>query len=319
MNAHALPRRRGGALRRLAWLSATAMLAVSALGPAATGVAAAEPGSPDFVPFSGNTSSSGLTLVMSKTATMSCTGGSVNSVSGSFTFSGSGHVVVYLTPNTGSDADPVGNVSKNELTIDLTGKTSPYSFTLTITSPFTTTKGGVLAVFASDVVGVNNYNSKSNSLNCTESPSTPPSTPPSAPPSSPPSAPPSTPPSAPPSTPPSTPPSQAPSEAPSTPPSEAPSQAASEAPSQAASQAPSTAPSAAPSGEVLPIEGTPQPTGEVEAIQGTPRVTPPPTDTIADASASSTGSWRIVLAGLAILIAIILVATQPTTRVRRTR
>jgi hypothetical protein len=287
------------------------MLAVSALGPAATGVAAAEPGSPDFVPFSGNTSSSGLTLVMSKTATMSCTGGSVNSVSGSFTFSGSGHVVVYLTPNTGSDADPVGNVSKNELTIDLTGKTSPYSFTLTITSPFTTTKGGVLAVFASDVVGVNNYNSKSNSLNCTESPSTPPSTPPSAPPS--------TPPSAPPSTPPSTPPSQAPSEAPSAPPSEAPSQAASEAPSQAASQAPSTAPSAAPSGEVLPIEGTPQPTGEVEAIQGTPRVTPPPTDTIADASASSTGSWRIVLAGLAILIAIILVATQPTTRVRRTR
>ena len=57
----------------------------------------------------------------------------------------------------------------------------------------------------------------------------------------------------------------------------------------------------------------------LEAIQGTPRVTPPPTDTISDATASSTGSWRIVLAGLAILIAIILVATQPTTRVRRTR
>jgi len=48
-------------------------------------------------------------------------------------------------------------------------------------------------------------------------------------------------------------------------------------------------------------------------------VTPPPTDTISDATSSSTGSWRIVLAGLAILIAIILVATQPTTRVRRTR
>jgi hypothetical protein len=315
MNAHALPRRRAGALRRLAWLSATAMLTVSALGPAAVGVAAAEPGSPDFVPFSGNTSSSGLTLVMSKTATMSCTGGSVNSISGSFTFSGSGHVVVYLTPNTGSDADPVDNVSKNELTIDLTGKTSPYSFVLTITSPFTTTKGGVLAVFASDVVGENNYNSKSNSLNCTEVPSTPPSAPPSAPPSTPPSTPPSQAPSTPPSQAPSTP----PSEAPSTPPSEAPSQAASEAPSQAASEAPSQAASEAPSGEVLPIEGTPTPTGEVEAIQGTPRVTPPPTDTIGDATASSTGSWRIVLAGLGILIAIILVATQPTTRVRRTR
>ncbi|HTG40544.1 MAG TPA: hypothetical protein VK697_02920, partial [Methylomirabilota bacterium] len=85
------------------------------------------------------------------------------------------------------------------------------------------------------------------------------------------------------------------------------------------STAPSTAPSAAPSGEVLPIEGTPQPTGEVEAIQATPRVTPPPTDTIGAATSSSTGSWRIVLAGLAVLIAIVLVATQPTTRVRRTR
>jgi hypothetical protein len=153
-----------------------------------------------------------------------------------------------------------------------------------------------------------------------EAPSTPPSqapsTPPSEAPSTPPSQAPSEAPSAPPSEAPSTPPSTPPSQAPSTAPSEAPSQAASEAPSQAA---PSSAPSAAPSTEVLPIEGTPQPTGEVEAVTGTPRVTPPPTDTISDATSSSTGSWRIVLAGLAILIAIILVATQPTTRVRRTR
>ena len=92
--------------------------------------------------------------------------------------------------------------------------------------------------------------------------------------------------------------------------------------SQAASQAPSTAPSEAPSGDVLPIESTqPQqsPSGDVLGVQGTPQVTPPPTDTISDATSSSTGSWRIVLAGLAILIAIILVATQPATRVRRTR
>ena len=287
MNAHALPRRPGGTLRRLAWLSATAMLAVSALGPAAAGVAAdAGPGSPDFVPNSGNTSSAGLTLEMSKTATMNCTAGSVNSFSGSFTYSGTGHVVVYPATNGGSDAAPAGNVQNNEATINVSGS-GTVNFTITITSPFTSTSGGVLVVFASDVAGENNYSSKSNSLNCTES----------------------TPPSNPPSTPPSTPPSEAPSIAPSTPPSTPPSTA----PSQPA------APSAAPSGEVLPIEGTPQPTGEVEAIQATPRVTPPPTDTIEAATSSSTGSWRIVLAGLAILIAIVLVATQPTTRARRTR
>jgi hypothetical protein len=34
---------------------------------------------------------------------------------------------------------------------------------------------------------------------------------------------------------------------------------------------------------------------------------------------SSTGSWRIVLAGLAVLIAIVLVATDSTTRARRPR
>ncbi|HTG42857.1 MAG TPA: hypothetical protein VK697_14710, partial [Methylomirabilota bacterium] len=150
------------------------MLAVSALGPAAAGVAAAEPGSPDFVPNSGHTSSSGLSLTMG-TATMNCHDSSVNSFSGSFTYSGTGHVVVYAAANGGSDAAPAGNVQNNETTIDVSGS-GTVTFTLTITSPFTATSGGVLVVFASDVAGDNNYNSKSNSLNCTEG--TPPSTPP---------------------------------------------------------------------------------------------------------------------------------------------
>jgi hypothetical protein len=158
--------------RPLSWLVVAGLAGAALIGPGAGGVGAAGgPGSPDFVPNSGHTSSSGLTLSMNP-ATMSCTGGSVNSINGSFNFTGSGHVVVYLVPNGGSDADPVGNVENNEITVDLTGKSSPVAFDLVITSAFTTTHGGVLAVFASDVAGTNAYSSKSNSLNCTETTTT---------------------------------------------------------------------------------------------------------------------------------------------------
>jgi hypothetical protein len=117
-----------------------------------------------------------------------------------------------------------------------------------------------------------------------------------------PAAPPSNPPSTPPSNPPSTPPSNPPSNPPSTPPSAPPSQAASEEPTSS----------------VLPIESTqPEPSGEVLGVVGTPRVTPPPTDAVSDATTSS-GSWRIVLAGMAILIVTALLFTQPT-RARRSR
>src|SRR5580765_7553567 len=94
MNAvNALPRRRGGTLRRLGWLSAAAMLAVSALTPASV-AADSGPGSPDFVPNSGDTSSSGLILEMGTAATMLCdANNSVGSISGTFTFTGTGHVV----------------------------------------------------------------------------------------------------------------------------------------------------------------------------------------------------------------------------------
>jgi hypothetical protein len=157
--------------RPLSWLVVAGLAGAALIGPGAGGVAAGGP-SDDNLPNSGHTSSGGLTLEMSKNATMACdANNSVGSISGTFTFSGSGHVVIYLVPNNGSDASPVGNVENNEKTIDLTGKTSPLAFTLTITSPFTTSKGGVLAVFA---MGDNGdlYNSKSNSLNCTETTTT---------------------------------------------------------------------------------------------------------------------------------------------------
>jgi hypothetical protein len=82
---------------------------------------------------------------------------------------------------------------------------------------------------------------------------------------------------------------------------------------------PEITPTPAPTGSELPAESEqPSPTGGVEAATGTPGVTPPSTDTISDASASSSGTWRIVLAGLASIIVLALVFTQPM-RVRRPR
>jgi len=169
-----LTRRRSRMARPISWLVVAGLAGAAIIGPGAGGVAAAGPGSDDNLPNSGHTSSGGLTLEMSKNATMACdANNSVGSISGSFTFSGSGHVVIYLTPNNGSDADPAGNVENNETTIDLTGKTSPVAFTLTVSSAFTTSKGGVLAVFAKgDDTPATIYNSKSNSLNCTETTTT---------------------------------------------------------------------------------------------------------------------------------------------------
>jgi len=172
-----LHRRRSRLARPLSWLVVAGLAGAALIGPGAGGVGAAgssEPGSPDFVPNSGHTSSSGLTLSMG-TATIDCDGSSVNSLSGSFTFSGNGagdHVVIYLAANNGSNASPAGNVQNNELTVALDGKTSPVHFSLPITSPFTATSGGVLIVFASDVAGTATYTSKSNSLNCTDSTTT---------------------------------------------------------------------------------------------------------------------------------------------------
>jgi len=266
--APVLPRRRSGAIRRLAWLSAAAMLAVSALAPAVS-YAAATSNNVNSITVPGCIEGVGISGTLDVTV-----------ASSPFVFD------IWVTDHKPGESTFI-EIPGSRITLSISSSSSSYAF-----GPLDVTQHRD---------GVNTYRvesggSTAKSASIHPCDGTPPSTPPSEAPS----------------TPPSTPPSQAPSTAPS----EAPSQAASEAPSQAA---PSSAPSAAPSSEVLPIEGTPAPTGEVEAIQGTPRVTPPPTDTISDATASSTGSWRIVLAGLAILIAIILVATQPTTRVRRAR
>ncbi len=74
-----------------------------------------------------------------------------------------------------------------------------------------------------------------------------------------------------------------------------------------------------PTGSDLPAESErPTPTGGVEGATGTPGVTPPSTDALSDATSSTSGSWRIVLASLAGLIVLALVFTQPS-RARRER
>jgi hypothetical protein len=253
------------------------------IGPGAGSVGAAGPGSDDNLPNSGHTSSNGLTLLMSKNDTMACdANNSVGSISGTFTFSGSGHVVIYLTPNTGSDADPVGNVENNETTIDLTGKTSPVAFKLTVNSPFTTSKGGVLAVFARAEDGTI-YNSKSNSLNCTETTTTT---------------------------------TSSESSTSTVESSTSTVESSTSTVESSTSTVESTTSTVESSTSVAST--TSESSGEVEGVQGTPNVTLPPTSTL-DA-ATTTGSpdgLRIVLLALAVLLASILLLQPRGSRSRK--
>ncbi len=161
---------------RAGWLAAALAAGTALLAPAA--VLAAGPGGVDNVPTSGHTSDTGgVTPTMLANATLSCDAGdSVLGLAGHFTLSAMAgantHVVIYLTPNNGSDASPAGNVEDNEVTVDISGKSGDVAFSLPVTSPFTTTKGGILAVFAMDQDGTI-FSSKSNSLNCGEATPTP--------------------------------------------------------------------------------------------------------------------------------------------------
>jgi hypothetical protein len=266
MNApRLLSSRRAGSLRRLAWLSAVAMLALSALAPASSYAAGNDVKSitvPSCIEGVGISGTLDVTVV-----------------SAPFVFD------IWVTDHKPGESDFV-EIPGSRTTLSISSSDSSYAF-------------GPLNV-SQHRDGVNTYRvesdgstAKSASIHpCDGAPSNPPSTPPSNPPSTPPSNPPSTPPSNPPSNPPSTP--------PSTPPSQAPSEE--------------------PTSSVLPIESTQpetQPSGDVLGVVGTPRVTPPPTDAVSDATTSS-GSWRIVLAGMAILIVTALLFTQPT-RARRSR
>jgi hypothetical protein len=61
------------------------------------------------------------------------------------------------------------------------------------------------------------------------------------------------------------------------------------------------------------------PTGQVGGVVGTPGVTPPATDSFGQATTQTNESWRIVLAGLAGLVATLLLFTQPKRAESRSR
>jgi hypothetical protein len=270
------------------WLAVAGLLGAALVSPAA--VSAAGPGGDDNLPNSGHTSNTdGITPTMG-TATMTCTGdSSVLNVSGSFTLSGTAgpdtYVIIYLTPNNGSDASPAGNVENNEVKVDISGLSGTVNFSLDITSPFTTTKGGVLAVFAMDEDGTI-FTSKSNSLNCTEAVPTP--TPTVAP-------------------------TPTPTVAPTPTPTVAPTPTPTVAPTPTPTVAPTPTPTATPQPEVTPTPTvaptpTPTPTPTVVVATPTPKITPPPTDTSVSGGSSSNG-LPIVFIALAGILASALILT----------
>jgi hypothetical protein len=171
--------RRLGALLTAAVLSLAAYGTAAAVGPGNNGLDKTGNGTTSNATVSGSLPDAGGSATMN-TAEMLCDGTSVGSVSGSFTLTKTldvGSVItVYLVPNTG--AVTTGNVTKNETSVTLTsadntsGSIIPWS--ITVTSPFTVSSGGVLGVFAvnADLITAIS-SSKTNSLNCSEATPTP--------------------------------------------------------------------------------------------------------------------------------------------------
>ena len=78
---------------------------------------------------------------------------------------------------------------------------------------------------------------------------------------------------------------------------------------------PTVAPTPTPTVEPTP---TATPSGSVEAVTGTPEITPPPTDSLTSASGSPNNSWRLLLLGMAgILAGILLLMPAEPERTRR--
>jgi hypothetical protein len=174
--------------RRLSWLAVLSLTSAALFAPSSA-VQAAGPGDngngwPDGGPKSSGTvdgSASGVAGgATMNNAEMFCNGTSADHFSGSFVlnkdFDAGSTIVVYLSANNGSNASPAANVSKNYEVVAV-GDAGTYTFTLDITSPFTSSAGGVLIVFAVNDDGTVISSSKTNSLNCTEATVTPTPTP----------------------------------------------------------------------------------------------------------------------------------------------
>lgn len=148
-----------------------------AAGPGDNGGDATGNGTKSNATVDGSLSDAGDSATMAQDAVMVCDGNDVGSVSGEFTLTkdldAGSVIVVYLVPNNGSNADPAGNVSKNETDITLDSSNnasgSVIDWEIDVTSGFTVSTGGILGVFAVNDDGTTAISSsKTNSLNCSE-------------------------------------------------------------------------------------------------------------------------------------------------------
>jgi len=307
------PQRRG-LIRGFGWLFAAGLLVFAALAPAT--VSASGPGNNGADPTGNGTTShakvGGVLAAAADSATMGsakifCQGDSVGHIDGSFTLTKTldvGSVItVYLAPNNGSNADPIGNVSKNETSITLTAANntsgSVIDWSITVTSAFTATTGGILGVFAVNEGGSVISPSKTNSLNCGETETTTTST--------------TTTPTTTSTTTTETTTETTTSETTSTGSESSTTSTTSEttstgSESSTTSQSSTTTQSTSTGTESsVSTTTTSSSTGEELGVVGTPGVTPPPTDTasVAATAGSDTG-FRIVLIGLSMLLMVLL-------------
>ncbi len=169
-------------------IAALALVASVLVGWSVERALAFEPGGNGH-PTSGNLTNlmgraNDVTLTFQTNATLTCTSNTATSFTFNLNYAISGaplpagaHVVVYLSPNNGAisnnsggnDAAYVAAVESNETSVDMSGLSGSgtVTFTLAVTTPFQLSGGGVLGVIANDVGG-KIFNSKTNSLNCTE-------------------------------------------------------------------------------------------------------------------------------------------------------
>jgi hypothetical protein len=272
------------ALLAAAALSFAAFSVASAAGPGNNGLDKTGNGTTSNATAGGSLSDAGGSATMNQGAVMLCDGTSVGSVSASFTLSKTldvGSVItVYLVPNNGSNADPAGNVSKNETSVTLTGSNntigSTVNWSISVTSAFTESSGGVLGVFAVNADNITAISSsKTNSLNCTEA-------------------------------------SQAPSGSP-----EGSGAGATDTPVPTDTAAPTdtAGPTGTPDGSGAGATDTPVPSGGGAGDTSAP--TQPPTNGLAsNGSGPSDGAWLLVV-GLGVLLASIVVLTPARVKSRR--
>jgi hypothetical protein len=307
-------RKRSTLGRRLSWLVVAAMTAAALAGPSSSAVSAAMPTDATTSNLQGIASSYTSVLIdgaggTSQDTVLYCNANTAVQFISHINFhlsqaapAGS-FFRVYLTPNGGANLTPAGvDITKNQGIVSTAGLAAgDYNLpiSLNVSESFNITSGGVLLVIADDVSGAK-FNSKSNSLNCTEATPTP--TPEATPTPTPDATPTPTPEATPTPTP--TPEEQAtPTPTPT--------------PEERATPTPTPVPSTDPTPVPTP-EATPTPTGSVLSEVGAPRITLPPTDTLSEGTETPSGdNWRLILLAMAGILATTLILTPAASPARR--